>query len=431
MFLYSLAWSIALALSVPWWLWKMATTGKYREGLGERLGRVPSRLQLAGTRRPAVWIHAVSVGEVLAISRLLHELSERLPQYRVMVSTTTRTGQQIAREQFGAENVFFYPLDFAFGVRAYLRAIRPSVFVLAETEFWPRMLAECRVAGVPVAVVNARISNRSLPRYLRLRRLWRYFLRPLSLVLAQSEEDVRRLVAIGVAEDKVERGGNLKYDVRAASSNPLTGVVREALGGDGARLLVCGSTLHGEEEALLRIWPLLVSAEPELRMVLAPRHPERFATVAGLLDRSGVKWVRRSTWLGGERLAFESGSVLLLDSIGELASLFSLARVAFVGGSLVAAGGHNPLEPAQFGVPVVMGRHVDNFRDIVGKLTQRNAVQLVGEDELAGALLRLLSDPALAKEIGARGKSVFEEEAGATARAVAAITGLLGARQTA
>ncbi len=424
MFLYSLAWVAVLAVSAPWWLWKMAITGKYREGLAERLGKVPPRLFSADDRRPVIWIHAVSVGEVIAISGLVRELRARAPRYRIAVSTTTRTGQQVARERFGAENVFYYPLDFASAVRPYIRQLRPKLFVLAETEFWPRMLYECRRAGIPVAVVNARISDRSYPRYLRLKALWRRILCGLAIALAQTDEDAVRLRAIGVPADRVKLGGNLKYDVRANSASAVVESIRTALP-HGAKLLVCGSTLEGEEQLLLDAWLLLIAEHPELRMVLAPRHPERFAQVGALLGRSGIRWFQRSEWETSRQPNFEPGSILLLDSIGELAAVYSLASLAFVGGSLVAAGGHNPLEPAQFGVPILIGTHYDNFQEIVEKLKTRQAIRIVEPAELSVVLLTMLGEQSTSRTMGDRAREVFHAEAGATARAVDALLVLL------
>ncbi len=423
MFLYSFAWVVALAFSAPWWMWKIATTDKYREGFWERLGRVPKRLFAANDGRPVIWIHAVSVGEVIAITGLVRELRARAAGYRVVISTTTRTGQAVARERFGEGDVFYYPVDFAFAVRAYLNVFRPKLLILAETEFWPRMLVECESYGVPVAVVNARISDRSYPKYVRLRALWGRFLRIFALVLAQSEEDILRLKAIGVPADRVRLGGNLKFDVRASSEAAATVAIRGALP-SGAKLLVCGSTLDGEERLLLDAWPELAAAEPELRMVLAPRHPERFDAVALLIERSGFRWMRRSDWVA-EGGRFGPGAILLLDSIGELASVYSLATLAFVGGSMVPAGGHNPLEPAQFGVPILMGPHYENFREIVEKLRAQEGIHIVEDDDLTGALLHFLRDEKLSKRLGAQSKEVFAAEAGATAKAVEALLALL------
>lgn len=408
---YSLALLLVLGVGAPWWLFRMATSGKYREGLGERLGFVPRRLRADGR---VIWLHAVSVGEVLAASRLIEELGAN-SGCTVMVSTTTRTGQRLARERFGMERVFYIPLDFAFAVRAYLRALHPSMLVLVETEFWPRMLVECRRARVPVGVVNARISDRSWPRYRRLHFLWRRLLSGFAVVLAQSDLDAERLRALGA--DNVRVGGNLKYDIRVAQPAAVTEVLRAYLPA-GARVVVCGSTLAGEEELLLNSLP------QDVVTVLAPRHPERFEAVAAMLAGRGVNLVRRSEWIVAPT-PLAQGTIFLLDSIGELASVYSLASVAVVGGGFFVAGGHNPLEPAQFALPVVMGPHYENFRGIVDKLCEADAVVIAEPTEVGLAVQNLLVNECAAKSMGARARAVFEREAGATARAVDALVAVL------
>jgi 3-deoxy-D-manno-octulosonic-acid transferase len=425
LFFYNVALLAALVAGAPWWLWRMATTRKYREGLRERLGRVPRRL-VAGSGaggRPLIWLHAVSVGEVLAVTRLVKTLDAALPGYFVAISTTTRTGQALARERFGANRVFYCPLDLPWAVRAYLNALKPRMLVLAETEFWPNLLNGCFCRGIPVAVVNARISDRSWPRYKMLRRLWKPLLGRLGSVLAQSETDAERVIAIGCAPERVWVAGNLKFDVRATEEAEATRLLRASAA--GVRFVVAGSTLEGEEAALLEVWPRLLANDAQLAMVLAPRHPERFAAVQALLEKSGNRWVRRSQW--GTKLAepLRPGEIVLLDTIGELASVYSLASVAFVGGSLVPAGGHNPLEPAQFGVPIVMGPHFANFRAMVDDLVAHNALRIAAKEDLAAALMALLGDRAAAEAMGARAREVFERQAGATERCVAALRALL------
>lgn len=411
---YSLALLLVLTAGAPYWLFRMAISGKYREGLSERLGFVPRRLRIPAR---VIWVHAVSVGEVLAASRLIEELDSR-SECAVMISTTTRTGQRLARERFGADRVFYFPLDFAFAVRAYLRALRPRMVVLLETEFWPRMLTECRRAGVPVAVVNARISDRSWPRYQRLRFLWRRLLDGVGLAMAQSKLDAERLVEIGAHNVCV--GGNLKYDIRVAEPAAVTYALRAYLP-PGVKVVVCGSTLAGEEE-------LLVASVPrDVITVLAPRHPERFDAVAAMLASKGLPFVRRSEWMLSPA-ALPTGTFFLLDSIGELASVYSLASVAFVGGGMFVPGGHNPLEPAQFGTPVVMGRHYENFRGIVEKLREVDAVVITEAAALPKALRDLLGDSAAATAMGTRGRAVFESEAGATDRTVIALLPILEER---
>jgi 3-deoxy-D-manno-octulosonic-acid transferase len=423
LFLYNLALLAALVLSAPWWLFRMATTHKYREGLLQRLGlHRPS----FSKGRPLIWVHAVSVGEVLAVSRLVKTLDAALPETRIVVSTTTRTGQALARERFGAERVFYCPLDLPWAVRAVLNALQPRMLVLAETEFWPNLLSGCHRRGIPVAVVNARISDRSWPRYRLLRWLWRPFLSRLSRVLAQSTTDAERLTAIGCRPERVTLAGNLKFDVRSAEEAEAT-LQLKALA-PALRFVVAGSTLEGEEAALLEAWPQLLQADPQLVLVLAVRHPERFSAVAALLDASGLPWLRRSEWRGESPRQLKplaAGQIVLLDTIGELASVYSLASAAFVGGSLIPAGGHNPLEPAQFGVPIVMGPHTFNFRAIADDLLAHRAMRIAGRDDLAAALIDLLQNRSEAQAMGERAKQVFASQAGATARSVQALQQLL------
>jgi 3-deoxy-D-manno-octulosonic-acid transferase len=427
LFFYNVALLTALVTGAPWWLWRVATTEKYREGLLERLGRVPERLKrLRDDYRPVIWLHAVSVGEVLAVSRLVEEIEAAFPGHRLLVSTTTRTGQALARERFGAERVFYCPLDLPWAVRAHLNALKPVMLVLAETEFWPNLLNRCFRREIPVAVVNARISDRSWPRYKMLRRLWRPILGRLSRVLAQSELDAERLVALGCRKERIAVSGNLKFDVRVPKEAEATRLLRSF--GAGLRFVVAGSTLEGEEGALLEAWPKLLAADSKLVMVMAPRHPERFGAVAGLLAGSGIKWVRRSEWKGkaaGEAGALQPGQVVLLDTIGELASVYSLAAVAFVGGSIAEAGGHNPLEPAQFGVPIVMGPHYVNFRAITEDLRAHDALRIATREELAETLRDLVVHRDQARAMGERAREIFGEQAGATARSVEALKGLL------
>ncbi|HEY1903785.1 MAG TPA: 3-deoxy-D-manno-octulosonic acid transferase [Terracidiphilus sp.] len=445
LFFYNLALLTALVLGAPWWLWRMATTQKYREGLPERLGRTgllrirlrQARLLKAHGERPLIWIHAVSVGEVLAVSRLVNELDAALPDYFIAVSTTTGTGQQLARERFGADRVFYCPLDLPWAIRAYLNTLQPCMIVLAETEFWPNLLSGCFRRRIPVAVVNARVSDRSWPRYRRLRWLWQPFLKRLVCVLAQSQIDADRLQAIGCAQQRVSVAGNLKFDVRTAEESDATRLLNVLR--HGLRLVVAGSTLEGEEAALLEAWPLLLASHPQLALVLAPRHPDRFSAVAALLSRSGIPWIKRSAWQPQPAGSLQSlaagqlvaGQIVLLDTIGELASVYSLASVAFVGGSLVPAGGHNPLEPAQFSVPIVMGPHYANFRAIVDDLRAHDAIQVATPENFAQALVDLLTDREEALAMGQRARQVFDQQAGATERCVAALTALLSSQPAA
>ncbi len=409
-----------LVLGSPFWLLRMFTAGKYRAGLAGRLGAVPPALREFARGRRVIWLHAVSVGEIIAAGRLIAELESALPGHRVCISTTTLTGHTLAQQRFGSQRVFYFPLDFAFIVRRYLNALAPEMVILVETEFWPNLLLQCAKRHMPVAVVNARISDRSLPRYRRLRALWRPLLGKVSLFCAQSEEDAARLRAIGAPAESVRVLGNLKFDVRsAADEGALVAALRSQLT-VGAKVLVCGSTMDTEEAALLDCLPALTAAVPALVCILAPRHPERFSTVAQLLEQRGVAFIRRSQ--GADR---PLAGVLLLDTVGELASVYALADAAFVGGSLVNAGGHNPLEPAQFGVPVVMGESYENFRGIVSAMRDAGGIEIVSRAALCSTLTALLTDTQRAAASGKAGQRVFLAESGATARTVAALLPLL------
>jgi 3-deoxy-D-manno-octulosonic-acid transferase len=425
--LYSILLLLALIVSAPWWLLEMLRHGKYRAGLSERLGTVPDRLfnQVAVN---TIWIHAVSVGEVLAISRVVDELEAQLPGWRIVVSTTTDTGQKLARERFGESNVFYVPVDLPFAVRAYLQALRPKLLILAESEFWPNLLHLARLSGAAVAVVNARVSDRSLPGYLRFQKLLRRIMQNVQLFLAQSEEDARRLIQIGAPADRVYASGNLKFEVKLPARSEAVSRFAAALQREGiGPVLVAGSTLDGEEAMLLDTFRQVMLRYPGALLVLAPRHPERFEPVTSLLDSSGIGYRRRSQWNGQSPIA---RGIFLLDSIGELASLYEFADLAFVGGSLVPRGGHNIIEPAQHGVPIMVGNHTENFRDIVGLFQSHDAVRVVGPAEFPLVLMDLLSNQAERTALGRRGAETLQSQMGATARTVEALERLLASTQT-
>lgn len=418
--LYSALLAAGLLLGLPYWLWQIVRHGKYVGALPERVGLVPKRIT-AGTSKPAIWVHAVSVGEVLAVDNLVRRLRARFPQHRVLVSTTTDTGQKLARSRFGVENVFYFPLDFAFAVRPYLKVIRPELVVIAETEFWPNFLRLAQARGTRIAVVNARISDRSFPGYKRFYDLVQRVLSNVDLFLTQTQEDRRRLEEIGARVDRVQVGGNLKFDAPTPDEAPVVASLRNTLKqADAQPVLVCGSTMEGEEALLLRAFENVRASYPRTVMVLAPRHPERFQKVADLIARLGIPLWRRSQWQG-ESMA---GGVFLLDSIGELASAYALADVAFVGGSLVSHGGHNILEPAQFGVPIITGNSYENFRDVVRLFLSSDAVRIVGPAELPLAFMDLANHREERLGLGQRAARVLEEHKGATERTLEALVRL-------
>jgi 3-deoxy-D-manno-octulosonic-acid transferase len=421
--IYSALLAAGLLVTLPYWLLQRMRHGKYRAGLSERLGRIPQRLVVQPTQ-PVIWVHAVSVGEVVAISGLVAELAKRFSQHRVVISTTTDTGQKLAGTRFGEENVFYFPLDLAFAIRPYLRLFQPELIVIAETELWPNFLRLAHASGARIAIVNARISDRSLPGYRRFRHLLTGVLQQVDLFLTQTGEDARRLAQIGAPTDRVHTTGNLKFDVPAPVPPPIVASLRASFQqANSGPVIICGSTVDGEEPLLLQAFMNVLASHPHAVMILAPRHPERFSEVAELLEHLGIRFWRRSLWSGDPIV----GGILLIDRIGELAALYALADVAFVGGSLVPRGGHNIIEPASHGVAIVVGTHTENFRDVVGLFQDRDAVRVVGPAELPLTFMELISNPAERIALGRRAAETLRAQMGATQRTMQALEKLLAA----
>jgi 3-deoxy-D-manno-octulosonic-acid transferase len=430
MALYSLLLLGVFVVGAPYWLVRMFFSsndrGRYRAGLGGRLGRVPRELREAVAGKRVVWVHAVSVGEVLAATRLVAELEALGAGWVIVISTTTATGQGLARERFGAERVFWYPLDFAWAVRAYLNALQPKMLVLMESELWPRMLVECRRMAVPVAVVNARVSDRSFARTMRVQKLWQRMARHVTLWLAQSKEDAHRLEFLGVESRRIETPGNLKFDIRAPRHSHMADLIRKIAA--GRPVLVAGSTLEGEEEIVVWAWMGTMRAEQDMLLVLAPRHPERFERAYSIASAHAV--IRATELINFADSGANPGKVdiVVLNTLGDLAGVYEVATIAFVGGSMVPRGGHNPLEPAQFGVPIIMGTSWENFKDIVYRLRSGGGMVTLPYDDvghLVGELRALLLQPDYMRRMGEQAKLVFEQEQGATGRVVEALVGLV------
>jgi 3-deoxy-D-manno-octulosonic-acid transferase len=416
---YSLLLACAALLSLPWWIVQMLRLGKYRSGLAERLGFVPARLN--SPRPGSIWVHAVSVGEVLAVSQLISDLQRQHPDPQIFISTTTATGQTLARQRFGENRVFFMPLDFGFAVRRYLNVLKPQLIVIAETEFWPNLLHLARKRQTSLAIVNARISDRSFPRYKRFKWFFGRVLSEADLFLAQTAEDAQRLRDIGALTERVRVSGNLKFDIRPNAQPELITGLRAAIGKDSP-VIVCGSTAEGEEEPLLEAFKAVQQQFPAALMILAPRHPERFERVAGLISAQGFVLLRRTQWQPPQLI--RSG-VFLLDSVGELAAVYELADIAFVGGSLVPTGGHNILEPAQYGAAILVGPHTFNFREIVSLFEQDGAVKAVTREALPAQFISLLEHTEERQRMGRLAKELFARHAGATRRTLEALEPLL------
>jgi 3-deoxy-D-manno-octulosonic-acid transferase len=432
LFAYSILLALGIIVLLPAFLLDAARHGKYVAGLRERAGGV-APVEARG--RPVVWLHCVSVGEAQAARPLVALLRERFPDLALAVSTTTLTGQRVAREAFGpsAAAVFYFPFDWAWSVRRTLRAVNPAAVLLLETELWPRFLRECRARGVPVAVVNGRISQKSFRRYAKLGRLIRAVLGDLALAVMQTEEDAARIRELGLAAGRVKVSGNIKFDIGTpATEPPATAELRSRFRLDDSRPLVVAASTHAPEETIIieafkRTSADLADKRP--RLLLAPRHPERFGEVAALLDASGLTWARRSV---APASADGGCDAVLLDTIGELRAAYPLAELVFVGGSIARTGGHNVLEPAAEAKCVVTGPHTFNFQEIVRRFGERDAlVQLravsdeEAADELARVMTGLLTDDARRRELGARARAVLEQNRGATERTVELIAPLL------
>lgn len=431
-FLYSLLLGLGVLALLPRFLLDALRHGKYTAGLGERAGRLP-RFDAGG--RPVLWLHCVSVGETQAARPLFDALLAAHPGHAFVVSTTTQTGQRVAREVFGARAalVFHFPFDWAWCVRRTLGRVNPAAVLLMETELWPRFLRECRRRGTPVALVNARVSEKSFRRYQLISSFIGRVVRDLSLAVAQTERDAERLVALGLPRERVRVSGNIKFDIEEAGERPLTAELRRRFRLDGRRpLFVAASTHAPEERIVLEAFQRLRAAGDVdgARLLVAPRHPERFAEVAALLEASGLAWARRSA---PERSSDAATDAVLLDSIGELRAVYPLADLVFVGGSLARVGGHNVLEPALEARCVVTGPHTFNFREIVRTFLEDGAlVQLPesADDEataetLAAALCGLLADDARRRHIGERARAVLERNRGATARTVSLLSPIM------
>ena len=433
-FLYSLLLTLGIGLLLPLFLLDALRHRKYLVGLRERLGNLP-RLETGG--RPVIWLHCVSVGETQAARPLAQALLARYPTHALIISTTTLTGQRLARELFHAEAaaIIYFPFDWAWTVRRTLRAIQPSVVLIMETELWPRFLRECGARQIPVAIVNGRISEKSFRGYKRLGGFIRRVVNDITLALMQTEADAARLQALGLAAGRIHVTGNVKFDIKTeAEDQALTRALRERFAFDNQRPLIIAASTHAPEEAICiaAYEQLLATSDARPRLLIAPRHPERFAEVAALLETSGLCWARRSANLNAQDRMVD---VVLLDSIGELRAVYPLAEIVFVGGSIARTGGHNVLEPAAVAKCIVTGAHTFNFTAVVRDFLEQGAlVQLprINETEvppqLARTFAQLLKDDARRILLGQRARATLDENRGATARTVELLAPLFSER---
>ncbi|HET7107990.1 MAG TPA: 3-deoxy-D-manno-octulosonic acid transferase [Candidatus Acidoferrum sp.] len=449
-FLYSFLMGLAALLTSPYWLIQGLRHGKYLSNLGQRLGFSILGLDKLPAQHPgSIWIHAVSVGEALSGVTLARRLKDAYPQRPLVVSTTTLTGYALAKERMTfADAVIFFPLDWAFSVHRVLDAVKPAIVIILETEIWPNFLRESARRNIPVLFVSGRISDRSFSRWQSYLGAFGFYLKPLlksalnqaSAFLMQSQQDADRIRALGAPPEKITVSGNLKYDLELPAPTPLAKWLEQEVSRLGRRpLIVAGSVVATEEPLALLVFGVVQGDFPKALLVLAPRKPERFAPAAEFIEESHRKYVRRSELsLPGPGISTNNGAnsipddvtVLLLDSIGELASLYRLADGVFVGGSLVDSGGHNILEPAAFGKVPVFGPSMENFAAMAARFVESKAAIQVESPEDAGVeMIHLLKDPEKMQRMGGTARQLVESSRGALDRALAAIAQHLDQRQ--
>jgi 3-deoxy-D-manno-octulosonic-acid transferase len=410
-----------ILLALPWLLYQRLRHGKYREGWEAKFwGRTPERRGDA----PCVWFHAVSVGEVNLLEPLLTRWERLHPDWECVISTTTQAGYQLSLKKYAPRTVFYCPLDFSWAVRRAMRRIRPALLVLCELELWPNLVAAARIQGVRVAVINGRLSDKSFRGYRRIGWLARRVLGSVDLVAAQNEEYAERFRALGARADAVQITGSIKFDGARTDRNSDQTRRLAALAGiaEDDAVFLAGSTQDPEESLALDVFERLIGEFPRLRLILVPRHPERFGEVAGMLDRRGVQWVRRS------RLAVEADQarILLVDAVGELGHWWGTAQIAFVGGSLTSRGGQNMIEPAAYGAAVSFGPNTWNFRDVVTLFLNKDAAVVVrNREELEFFVRRCLSEPNYVEELGRRAQQLVLAQQGAADRTASLLTLLL------
>lgn len=417
-----------LCVALPWIVWSAVRHGKHREGFAAKfLGWAPRRQGNA----PCVWLHAVSVGEVNLLATTIAEFALQRPDWEIVVSTTTKTGYDLACKKYADRTVFYCPLDFSWATAWAMRRVRPTMLVLAELELWPNLIAAAKRQGVRVAIINGRLSDNSFRGYSRLRPLVAFVLRQIDLIAAQNEETADRFRRLGALAAAVQSTGSLKFDgAQTVRDNPRTTNLRRLAGlEDRHVVLLAGSTQDPEEQYALDIFHRLAPTHPDLKLILVPRHPQRFEDVAALLDASGVSWQRRSQLPASGEESNEATKrrwpVLLVDTIGELGAWWGAASIGFVGGSFGSRGGQNMLEPAAYGVATCFGPNTWNFRDIVGQLLAADGAEVVRSLEEFDAFVRKsLESPEVARQLGERAKRLVLSQQGATRRTVALLCSL-------
>ena len=414
--LYNFFSAISLLMYFPWLLLK--------KGPKDRQTYLSERLGISRYTDTDIWVHAVSVGEVMACLPFLRRLKEEFPEKKIVFSTTTYTGQKIAREKFPeADRIMYMPWDTGLCVKKVVRELRPKIFITVETELWPVLFQTLRNSGSYIVLLNGRISYESFKGYKRIKTFMKAVLSNLDYLYMQGKGDAERIISIGAKPEKVGIMGNFKFDVELHEPQNFAMWLNSL---DG-KVLVAGSTHKGEEEIIIDAYEAIKKTTSDLKLVLAPRHPQRFKEVAEILEKRGLNYIRRSeinqgSGVRGQRLY----DIILLDSIGELPQTFSRATITFIGGSLFPLGGHNILEPAYWGNPIIFGPHMDNFPIASDFLKEGAALMVKDSRDIAATVKDLLMNTEKAKQMGQKAKSIIDSNTGAVEKALGLVRGFLG-----
>lgn len=422
-YLLNFVYLVLLVVFSPWLVYSAIRKGKYREGWGAKLlGRVSMREQ----EGPCIWFHAVSVGEVNVLAPLLMRLEQRHPQWVCVISTTTKTGFDLAWKKYAPRMVFYCPLDFSWSVGRAMRRIRPDLLVLAELELWPNLIRAAKRRGAKVAVINGRLSDHSARGYRRIRPFVARLLRSMDLVAVQNQEYADRFLELGARSETVHVTGSVKFDGAQTDRDNANTRQLAALAGISADdvVFLAGSTQEPEESLALETYRELADEHPRLRLIITPRHPERFEDVADLLGQSGMAWQRRSELEAGGPAS--DARILLVDAVGELGAWWGTAHIAYVGGSMGKRGGQNMIEPAAYGAAVSFGPNTANFRDIVAMMLDRDAAVVVQDGkQLTSFVRRSIEEPEFAQRLGRQAQQLVLEQAGAADRTSEMIAALM------
>ena len=423
--LYDIMLLLSMFVVIPWYVIRGFMRGKMRQGLRERLGILPRAVLQQVQGRPVIWIHAVSVGETRAAIPLIKRLRREYPDHVLLLSNVTETGREIAESIPEVDVRIYFPIDLSFLVQKLIRTISPKMVIIVETELWPQFIRACGRQKIPVLLVNGRISDRSFPRYRKVKKFIRPVLSQVESFCMQSDEDARRIKHLGADGDKVRVNGNIKFDMDIAIDVASSAAdIRRQLGIDAQRpVWVAGSTHEGEEQAILNVYAGLLSSCHDLVLILVPRHPHRSSQIAQVLNDAGISYRLRSD---NDAQPLGYAEVILGDTLGEMLQFYAAADIVFVGGSLVPVGGHNILEASLLEKPVIFGSYMHNFREIAKYV---NAAQGFGEvhnaAELEALMLRLLRDKDAGILAGEKAAGILHQHAGASERTMAVVRQLL------